>query len=116
MCDRPGSKAQISFCLATASRKEEQIHDFAIGMKRVLQTGQVQQDEGKLKRSPARGALRDRVCVLASLALTCGPGNRLVHGPECKPGLAIPTQEGDASGDALPRLTCGIDKALSCGL
>ena len=116
MRDRPGGEAEIGFRLAAAGREKEQVDDFAIGMQPVLQTGQVQQDEGELERPPARGTLRRRISILAGVALAGGACNGLVHRAECEAGMAVPMQQGDARGDAIPRLTGGIDEALRCRL
>src|SRR5690606_3178268 len=38
--------------LSTASREEEQVHSLAMGIARVRQTGEIQENEGQLKSAP----------------------------------------------------------------
>ena len=93
MSDRPGGEAEVGFRLATTGRKKSRSTTSRSGVQTVLQTRQVQKNEGELERPPARSKLRRRVAVLASLALPRGPRNGLVHRPECQSRVAIPAQE-----------------------
>ena len=47
-----GRQAQVGFRLATTGGKEQEVHDFAVGMFGGGDTLQVHQDEGKLERPP----------------------------------------------------------------
>ena len=49
-----GREAQVGLGLAAARREEEQVDRLAVGVARVGEAGEVQQDEGELEGAPAR--------------------------------------------------------------
>ena len=50
--DGEGGQTQVGLGLTTAGREEEQVDDLAMGMVRIAEAGEVQQDEGQLERPP----------------------------------------------------------------
>src|SRR5258708_29790839 len=85
-------------------------------MRPVLQTAQVQQDEGKLERPPPGPRLRRGIAALPSPALAGGAGDRLVHRAEGKAGVSVAVQQGNALFDAVARLPGRVDQTLRCRL
>ena len=62
--EREGRQAQVRFGLAAARGEEQQVHDLAVGVRRVGDARQVHQDERKLERPPL-GRDRRRVLLVA---------------------------------------------------
>ncbi len=109
MRDRECRKAEIRLGLAAARRKEEQVDDLAVRVGLIDQAGEVQQDEGELKRSPLRRPLGAWVeCSRVSAARCRGdrvsaPGGArhcLVHDPESQSGAVIVAQQNNSGANS----------------
>ena len=117
MRDRPGGEAEIGFRLAAAGREEQQIDDLAIVVRRVLQAGEVEQDEGELERPPARRCVappdrrRGRPRAVARRARTASFIAR-----KARRAYGSLRKKRDAGGDAVARLPRGVDQALRVSL
>ena len=46
-------EAEVCLGLSAAGREEEEVHELALGIGRVRDAGEVQEDEGELKGPPA---------------------------------------------------------------
>src|SRR5215472_787953 len=123
MGDREGGEAEIGLGLAAARREEQQIDDLAVGMCLVYETGQVQQDEGELERTPPRRPL-DAGIDLASVESARSLGDRvaapgrarhgLVHDAEGEPGASVAFENDDPLPDSGRGRAHPRDDARAC--
>ena len=117
MGDGPRREAEIRLGLAAAGREEQQIDDLPVGVQRVLQPAEVEQDEGQLERPPFRLALRGRfAAILNRLALSRRASDRFVHRAEGEPRIGVRAQQFDAGRDPVTRVSRRCDQSRRRGL
>ena len=120
---RKCGKAEIGFRLAAACREEQQIDDFAIGMRLVDEPGQIKQNKGELEGTPSRRLLDaqiDRCACGASagsvgdrIATPRGARDRLVHDAEGEPRASVAFDDTDPRSDPSLRRAHPRDDALA---
>ena len=90
---REGREAEVRLRLAAAGGEEEQVHGLAVGVVRVGEAGNVQQEEGELEGTPAGRAVGEAF----GEPLPEGARDRAVRHTECIERPGVRCQHGDAA-------------------
>ena len=109
--EREGRKAEIRFRLTAAGRKKEQVHDLALGVRRVGESREIHQHEGELESAPLRRIIR--------APPTCGASHRAIGDLESIQRLR-PVQSRETIRDPIRRDLRSADQilrrhSLGCG-